>query len=193
MQAGWLTCLSLLARLQLFEVVNRTTIPITNMYPTHIERSVALQDQGIAWIKLGGFLDYTADAPGDNDTLSALLRYKSKGVDMSHVTLSSDAYGSLPVFDDAGNLLYYGVAMPDNVINLLRKLVLDYGWSIEEAFRLVTTNTADILLFDDKGRLAVGKDADILVLDPKTLAVQYVFARGAFMKTPTWVATGMFG
>jgi beta-aspartyl-dipeptidase (metallo-type) len=157
-----------------------------------MERSVALQTQGIEWIKLGGYVDYTADAPGENATLEALVRYKNSGVDMSRVTLSSDAFGSFPVFDDKGNLVYYGVGMPDNVINELRMLIQHFHWSIEQAFRLVTTNTAAVLALPHKGRLAVGNDADVLVLDAKTLAVQYVFARGNALKTPSWTASGMF-
>jgi hypothetical protein len=36
------------------------------------------------------------------------------------------------------------------------------------------------------GKLEVGNDGDVLVLDPRTLQPNYVFALGQVMKTPTW-------
>lgn len=42
---------------------------------------------------------------------------------MAKVTLSSDAYGSLPEFDADGQLIGYGVAQPSSVLTQIRAMV----------------------------------------------------------------------
>ncbi len=41
-------------------------------------------------------------------------------------------------------------------------------------------------------QIAVGCDADILVLTEDSLELQYVFARGELVRTPGWVRGGAF-
>ena len=177
----------------LWSIVNQTSIPITQMYPTHMSsRGPALTYEGTKWIAAGGFVDFTADAPNETATTHALNSYYSQGVDMSHVTLSSDSYGSLPDYDANGILIGYGVASPSNLFNQVRTMIMDYKWPIELAFSLATRNTASYLGFVNKGEIQVGKDADVLVLDPATLDLQYFFANGKMLKSPTATATAMF-
>lgn len=42
----------------------------------------------------------------------------------------------------------------------------------------MTSNTAKVLKLESKGRLEPGKDADVLVLRPKSLEVVHVIAKG---------------
>jgi beta-aspartyl-dipeptidase (metallo-type) len=123
-----------------------------------------------------------------------LVEYKREGVDLTHVTVSSDGYGSFPEYNDQGQLVGYGTMSPGNILATLRTLILDHHWTIEEAFRLATRTTADYLKLPGKGRLLVGYDADILVLNSlaERLEVEYVWGRGQALKTPQWTAHGMF-
>lgn len=41
-------------------------------------------------------------------------------------------------------------------------------------------------------QIAVGKDADLLLLDAKTLELRYVVALGQLVKTPEWTRGGAF-
>ena len=41
-------------------------------------------------------------------------------------------------------------------------------------------------------QIAVGSDADILVLDSETHELKYVFAKGKLMRTPDWVRGSAF-
>ena len=43
-----------------------------------------------------------------------------------------------------------------------------------------------------KGRLAVGANADVLLLDRAALEPRWVFARGEMVKAPGWVRGGRF-
>lgn len=41
-------------------------------------------------------------------------------------------------------------------------------------------------------QIAVGKDADLLLLHSKTLELQFVYAKGKLVRTPDWTQGGMF-
>lgn len=41
-------------------------------------------------------------------------------------------------------------------------------------------------------QIAIGKDADLLLLDQSTLELQYVYAKGLLVRTPEWTRGGMF-
>lgn len=177
----------------LWEIVNQTTIPITQMYPTHMSsRGQALINEGMKWIQAGGYLDFTADAPNETFTAQALNQYRVQGIDLSHVTVSSDSYGSLPVFDSTGRLITYSVASPMNLLNQIITMITQYNWDITTAFSLATSNTASYLGFTNKGKLQNGNDGDIIILNPNTFAVQYVFANGQMLKNITHTSTAMF-
>jgi beta-aspartyl-dipeptidase (metallo-type) len=175
----------------LWEIVNKTTIPITQMYPTHVSsRGARLVKEGARWVEAGGFVDFTADAPGEDETTAALNIYRSRGVDLSHVTLSSDSYGSLPEYDQSGTVIGYGVASPMNLIQQLRTLVLNDNWPLDLAWALATSNTASYLQIPGKGQIIAGNDGDLL--DPIDLSISFLFANGALLKSPTNTTTAMF-
>jgi len=173
----------------LWQILKDTEIPITQMYPTHMTRTKALVQEGIKWIQSGGFVDFTADDTGNN-TVSALLLYKSSSVSLDQVSVSSDAYGSKPKFDAGGNLIAYTYVKPVVLLNQVRNLILNYSWSVTEAFKIATSNPGKFLSLN-KGEIKVGDDADILILDKTTLQLKYVFARGQLVKTPTWTKQPM--
>jgi beta-aspartyl-dipeptidase (metallo-type) len=72
------------------------------------------------------------------------------------------------------------------------KQLLARGWELHEAVQFFTSNPARFLGFQNKGQIAVGYDADLILLDSSMSSIQYVFAKGQIMKTPTWVKKGMF-
>ena len=41
-------------------------------------------------------------------------------------------------------------------------------------------------------QIAVGKDADLLLLNSDTLELQFVYAKGKLVRTPEWTQGGMF-
>ena len=169
--------------------MQQSALPITAFYPTHMSRNKELVDEGARWIKEGGYVDFTARS---RDTISALTRYFASGVNLEHVTVSSDAGGSFPSFDEAGNLVRYRMLDASCLITLVKKLNFDLQWPLQRILPLMTRNTADVLRFDNKGTIAVGKDADLLLLDAETLDINYVFAMGSMLKGPGYIKKGMF-
>lgn len=170
-------------------VVERTEIPITQFVPTHLLRSERLFDEALRWARAGGYVDFTARSDrarrrrrADDDALSpgrALKRLIADGLDPSAVTWSSDGQGSLPRFDSRGRPIGLAVAEPRALLEEVRAAVFDDGLELGVALAAVTATPAGRLgVHATKGRVAVGCDADLLLLDPRTLALERVWARG---------------
>lgn len=51
------------------------------------------------------------------------------------------------------------------MLRFLRAMVMEEGWALEEVLPLMTRNPAARLKLERKGRIAVGCDADILLLE----------------------------
>lgn len=152
-------------------------IPPANIYATHITRSRELVDEAIGLSHKGSYVDMTAD----DDTAGWIGYFKENGGDMEHLTISSDGNGSLPVFDDKGEMTGFGVATQELLFRQVAEAVKEHGIPLEEALSLVTVNTATALRLADKGRIGEGRDADLLVLDSDSLEIRHVFAKGQHM------------
>ena len=174
----------------LWDVVNNSQIPIQTFLPTHMERSEALIEDGVKWVKAGGYLDFTCR------TLKARLGLKKmdqEGVNMEHVMVSSDSYGSLPTFDEEGNLVKYTFGNTKAFLQFIFKMYFQEMWPMEKILPFITSNPAGFLKLKGKGRIEVGADADILLLDKNTLKLKSVIAKGRIVMTPKWTHHGMFG
>lgn len=165
-------------------------LPITAFHPTHMGRSERLVQQGEGWLRDGGSLDLTCSPP--DECRAALERWRAAGAPLDSVTVSTDAYGSLPVFDERGKLVQYDVADPGSMLRFLRAMVLGSGWPLESVLPLMTSTPARILKLPAAGRLAVGCQADVLLLEATSLEPRYMLARGELVLTPEWVQGGMF-
>ena len=99
------------------------------------------------------------------------------GVTADHVTLSSDAFGSQPRFDANGECIGLTYASPEFLHKTIKSLVRR-GLALEEALKLLTSTPAELLAKTGvKGCVAVGADADLLVLD-ENLDITSLFAKG---------------
>ncbi|CAG9463223.1 unnamed protein product [Pedinophyceae sp. YPF-701] len=173
----------------LWDVVENSEIPITQFIPTHMDRSEELIEDGAKWLRAGGFLDFTGRSVR---TRVALGKYFHEGLPMENVSVSSDSYGSLPTFDVNGKLVAYKAADTKALLRLLRQLYFQMRWPIERIIPLMTSNPARMLKLRSKGRIDVGKDADLLLLSHTTLKLTHVVARGKLVKAPGWTQGGLF-
>jgi beta-aspartyl-dipeptidase (metallo-type) len=161
----------------LHQLLDEYELPASNIHVTHITRSKGLFDDAIRLASRGSYVDITAD----HETYQWVSYYKENGGDLSKLTISSDGNGSLPKFDDKGNLLGLGVASTRTLFDQVVETIKDDSLSLEETLRLVTENTAKALKLENKGTIEVDKDADLLVLDPENYQIQHVFAKGKHM------------
>ena len=168
-----------------FYVLDHADVPVKNLLPTHISRDPALLDQGVELIRRGGFIDFTAGTVGmDNDETADKILYAlgKEGVTTDHTSLSSDGFGSMPRFDEKGECIGLTYASPNSLHATIQALVKK-GLPLEEALKMLTTTPANLLgKTGVKGCVAVGADADLLVLG-EGLTINGLFAKG---QTAMW-------
>ena len=180
-------------------VLDETEIPPTQFVPTHVNRNAALFEEGIAHAKAGGLVDFTTSTvpafleEGEVACGRGLRLMLEAGVDVSQITFSSDAQGSLPRFDAQGRLTGLDVGRVTSLFAAVRDAVAEEGVPLGTALQVVTSNPARILKLRGKGRLAAGADADLVLLDPGTLEIRGVIARGRWlMKSGEVLVKGTF-
>lgn len=169
-------------------VAEETEIPPSNMLPTHINRSTRLLKDGIDYAKsLGGYVDLTTSSDPDfleEDEVKAstgLRLMLEQGVPEDHITFSSDGQGSMPIFDRDGTFLGLGVGKVTSLYREVRDAILQEKVDITQALRPVTANPANLLKLEGKGRIAVNKDADLVLVNQDTLQIDTVIAMGQLM------------
>lgn len=169
----------------LIRMKDETELPLDCVLPTHISRNPRLLEEGIAYAKMGGYIDITADLkPGsdpEDDCLpwNAIAKALREGVSEEHITMSSDGQGSLPIFDENQKLIGLGVGDVEALHYSFKELVAK-GVDLTTALKPITSNVAELFKLKTKGTIAEGMDADITLLD-EDLAVDTVLAMGRVM------------
>ena len=168
-------------------ILEETEIPAAQFLPTHINRNPALFAEGIAWAKAGGLVDFTTSTvpawleEGEVKCSRGLRLMIDAGVEVLQITFTSDGQGSMPAFDAEGRLQRLDVGRVTSLVSEVRDAVLHERVPLETALQVVTSTPARILKLRGKGQLAAGADADIALLDPRTLEVRGVIARGRWL------------
>ena len=168
----------------LFRLVEETEIPIEQFLPTHITRSPAVFEQAIRFAQMGGNVDITASWRRLTRRMSvgeAFRQLLSAQVPVEQITLSSDANGSMPVFDEKGSLIRLGVGDIQNLSREFRRLLTEEGFPVSDILRCITLNPAKRIKIDQyKGSLDEGKDADLIIFDPDW-RIDRVYSLGRLM------------
>ena len=187
--------LSLLRR-----IADETEIPITQFLPTHINRNPALFEEGIAYAKAGGLVDFTTSTvpafldQGEVTCSAGLRRMLDAGVDAGqhhlHVGRPGQPSGLRRARVGCGGL---DIGRVTSLFAEVRDAVRDEGVPLATALQVITANPARILKLRGKGALASGADADIVLLDAASLEIDGVIARGRWlMKARTPIVRGTF-
>jgi beta-aspartyl-dipeptidase (metallo-type) len=169
----------------LFRLIRETEIPPTQVIPTHVNRNKELFAEALRFALAGGAFDLTAgpepaQGSGEVSVAEALRACRRKRVPLEQVTVSSDSNGSLPVFDQGGNLVGLTIARQKDLLQTFQSLLREKIVSLEEAARLFSANAAAIYKLASKGGIQPGRDADIILLDDR-FELSDVLARGRRM------------
>lgn len=160
----------------LLDIVRTTDFPISHLKPTHVANQLP---DAYEFASLGGSIDFTTGRDAER-TASIISQALSK-VDPNLVTVSSDANGSLPVWDENRKLIGIRKAEIRTLLETLQNLVFGQKLPLENVLPLFTRNVAQGLkLYPRKGCIKPGSDADIVIMNEK-LEPQAVFAKGKRM------------
>lgn len=175
--------------------LDQSELPARVFQPTHVNRRKALFDEALELAQRGCTVDITAFPVADDEdawsAADALLRYLDSGAPNDKVTISSDAGGCLPCFDGDGHICSMDVGKSGAMLATLTEL-LTRGLPLEQALPAFTSNVAKLLRLSDKGRIAIGADADLVALDADGNA-NLVIARGrVHVRDGKSVLRGMF-
>ena len=154
---------------KIMEIIKETDIPITQFRPTHVGNQY---EDALEFAKMGGYIDFTAD-----EETASFISKTLKEVSLSQITLSSDANGSFPIWNDDMTIKGMGVGKMETLYQTIRSLIVDEHVDPSIALSIITKNVADALLFKQKGTIEKGKDADIVLLD-KEFNITDVYALG---------------
>lgn len=194
----------------LCSVVERNPVLRKHMVPTHLERTPQLIEEGMEWMRAGGLADFSGWPERQRPAIRTYCQTEQgRKLIRRQLSISSDSYGSINVFDQDGKLLRHSYGRPSALLRTFLALVYEDNVPIDTALRFFCRNPAAVIRLDGapryKGRIRVGGDADLLVLKlpprplpadyPRTAAfgmdwpstngiLQYVIAGGRVLKAP---------
>ncbi len=180
----------------IYDAVNKSELKLTQFYPTHITRNPYIFEDAKIYGKQG-FVDLTAssypyDMENEIKPSKAIGLLMKAGVSLEHITITSDGNGSLPLFDNAGKLIKVDMGYPNSIFTELKDAVLVEKMALEIAVKVVTSNVSDILKLKQKGRIMVGFDADVVIVD-NDFAISEMIARGQlFIHNYMQIKKGMY-
>jgi len=155
-------------------------------YPTHISRTSELLSQGTDYAKAGGFIDFTTStndsllATGELRASEALALAVDKGAPINRLTMSSDAQGSLPLFDENQCFVGLDIGRISSLHDEACRLVNDYQMSLSDAVSTISFNPAKAVGLNYRGAVAAGYFADLVILNDD-LSINSTMANGQWL------------
>ena len=168
----------------LYEAVGLSELKLTQFLPTHCNRNDYIFEDAKKYGKKG-YIDITASSypyfpQYEIKPSKAIVEFLKAGVPLENITMTSDACGSLPDFDEKGNLIQLEMGYPKSIFTEIIDTIIKENLEIEKAIKVSTSNIADILKLKDKGRIAVNKDADVIVVNDD-FEIIHLIANGEIM------------
>lgn len=170
----------------MYDVIERSNgmLKLSQFMPTHCNRNDYTLEDAKEFGKKGGYVDITTSSypyfpEYEVKPSKSVIELTNAGVKLENITFTSDACGSLPGFDENGNLVKLEMGKPSANFRELMDLVNTENFPLEKALKVLTSNPADILKLKAKGRIQEGNDADILFI--KENEIHHLMAMGNFM------------
>lgn len=164
----------------LLEIARAYPTLTSHLSPTHMIRTEALFEQGLAFARLGGMIDISTGGTQFDAPYRCVLRALEAGVALDRLTFSSDGRGGVRKTDPETGRVTYTPAPLDLNLKEMRALVQEGELPLEQALCLLTANPARTMKLKAKGRIEVGYDADLCLMD-EALNLTDVFAWGEWV------------
>ncbi len=168
----------------IYDAVNQSMLPLKQFYPTHCNRNKYIFEDAKSYGKKG-YVDLTSSSypffpEYEVKPSKAIKKLLADGVPGNHITMTSDANGSLPAFDKEGNLVKLEMGQPLSLLLELRDAVREEKLDLETVLPVITSNPASILRLQNKGKIEKGKDADLILLT-EDFEIDAIIAMGKLM------------
>ena len=175
-----------------FKVIKDYEFPVHYFSPTHCARTKDLFNEALKFQKMGGNVDITSGGSKFAPLHEVVAYGLENGLNLERLTMSSDGNGSVPKFNENGELVGYGCASCASNLEVLQALVRNKILNVEDTLALMSKNVAKYLNLSQKGEVKVGNDADLCVFDEE-LNLYDVIAKGEFcVKDEKVVKKGFF-
>ena len=156
-------------------------MPIKHIRPTHVARHPEVFRRACEFAKKGGFIDITTGGGNYMGSAADAVRAAlADGVPFDRITLSSDGHGSVPRFNEKGEMVGLGVGGVACNLKEVKRLVQEMNVPMTTALSVVTANVAKALQLPGKGFVKAGGSADLNLFD-EDLNLVHVFAKGRQM------------
>jgi beta-aspartyl-dipeptidase (metallo-type) len=178
------------------EAVEMSELKYTQFWPTHCNRNDYIFEDAKEYGKKG-YIDITASSypyfpEYEIKPAKAIAQLLEAGVPLEHITMTSDACGSLPDFDEKGNLVKLEMGYPRSVFDEIMDAVREENLPLEKALKVATSNIASILKLHKKGRISIGNDADMVLVDNDFDIVHYMAMGKLMMKDKVMLKRGSY-
>jgi len=166
------------------DAVSQSELNYRQFHPTHCNRNDYIFEDAKKYGK-EGFIDITASSypyfpEYEVKPSKAIVELVAAGVPLEHITMTSDANGSLPLFDENGELVKLEMGQPKSIFNEMLDTHVKEGLSLEKALTVVTSNVARIMKLKRKGKIQVGADADLVCIN-SDFEIIHIIAKGKFL------------
>lgn len=166
------------------EAVSQSELSYRQFLPTHCNRNDYIFEDAKKYGK-EGYIDLTASSylyfpEYEVKPSKALVELVAAGVPLEHITMTSDANGSLPLFDESGDLVRLEMGQPKSIFNEMVDAHRNEGFPLDKAIAVVTSNIARILKLKNKGVIRQGGDADLIFVN-NDFEIVHIIARGKFL------------
>lgn len=165
-------------------------LPIQHFSPTHVARTETLFSEAIDFARQGGCIDITSGGSRFTPPEQAIILALEAGVAADRITISSDGNGSIPRFNEQGEVIGLSAADVDSNLLMLPEMI-NVGIAPEQAIAMMTANVARSLGIN-KGTVAIGQDADLCLFNDD-FTLRSVMAKGQMlMENSEVLVTGTF-
>ena len=174
------------------EIVSRG-FPIKHIRPTHCGRIRHVYDAADEFAKAGGYMDITPGARCAFDTPAiAVMTALDAGVDPTHITLSTDGHGSVPRFNDKGEMVGLGVGGVAGNLTEVKRLIAEFKMPIEKAITFISSNVGSALGLPGQGVIEVGGCANACLFNDAMELTTVVSRNHVMMRNGEIVQKGTF-
>ena len=174
------------------EIVARG-FPIKHIRPTHCGRIRHVFDAAVEFAKAGGYIDITTGASCCFEhPAQAVVAALEAGVDPTHITLSTDGHGSVPRFNEKGEMVGLGVGGVAGNLTEVKRLITEHGMPIEKAITFISSNVGQALGLAGQGVIEVGGCANACLFNGSLELTTVVSRNRVMMRNGEIVLKGTF-